>query len=217
MTNKNVTITNDLNLNMSHSLRRPKTQVVPYPGWPTSAQANTDSALYIETPWIHTDSNQEWTTRIGDELSVSYDLKTARGFQVFKWYFRLKNNINLRLNTGLTFEQVRLRERPVVLEYKPLENNEFQDGELKQIACDENGNCHVVYKPLFLEETPDMDRIASQAWDYYIKPSAAYTFNKMASGSALVEYRYHRNKMSDGTANNIHTLRFEIALMLRFD
>jgi cell surface protein SprA len=219
LTKKNVHIDNDINLNLSHSLRRPKIQVVPYPGWPdTTTHSTLDSSLFIDVPWMHTDSNQSWGTKIGDELSIGYDLKTARGFQLFKWYFRLKNNINLKLNTGLTYETIRYRERAVVPDYSPIQNNASAGSVNGKIACDDKGeNCQLVYNPLFVEVSDETERTPTATWEYYIRPNAGYQFNKMATGSAFLEYRYNRSKTNDGETNSIHTLRFEIALMLQFD
>jgi hypothetical protein len=100
----------------------------------------------------------------------------------------------------------------------PAVSNESSGSVYDRIACDDNGNgCHLVYNPIFQEITEDTDRIPTETWEYYIKPNAGYQFNKMATGSAFVEYRYLRSKINDGSKNSIHTLRFEIALMLRFD
>lgn len=220
LTNGNIRIDNDINYSTDYSLRRPKVQVVPTPGWPdVNAAAEDTSMLYVETPWMHTDRNESWAYTLGDELSIGYDLKTKRGFQIFKWYWRLKNDINLKLNTGWSFEKTRYRETPVVTGFTPLNaepGSTSGEAYTLPIECSNGGNdCHVVvYSPAFAES---IARTPTRKWEYYIRPNAAYQFNKMASMSAFMEYRYIREKLSDGDVHNVQILQFEIALMLRFE
>ena len=59
--------------------------------------------------------------------------------------------------------------------------------------------------------------VPSRVHEWYLRPSAGYQFNKMASMSAYVEYRQIREKLDDETAHVDQILSFEIALLLRFN
>jgi cell surface protein SprA len=212
LTNKDIRIDNDVNFSYGYSLRRPKVQVVVEPNFPNITGPITDTTDYFyESPWIYTDSNQTWTYNWGDELSIGYDLKTTRGFQIFKWYWRLKNDINLKLNIGYSYEMTKNREVAVDPNYTP-----FGD---KMSAVSEEAYILVpgvpVYYPSFI--SPEPAQHPTNTWNAYIRPNAGYQINKMASMSSFIEYRYTREKFSEGGAHSVQVLQFEIALMLRFD
>ena len=77
-----------------------------------------------------------------------------------------------------------------------------------------DGTDYTVYFPK-LEKT---DRtVPSRIHEWFVRPSAGYQFNKMASMSAYVEYRQIHEKLDDETAHTEQILSFEIALLLRFN
>ncbi|HSQ42305.1 MAG TPA: cell surface protein SprA [Fibrobacteraceae bacterium] len=222
LTKKNVHIDNDITFSWEYDLGRPKVQVITEPGWPDESAAETDTGEYfLDVPWMHTDSNIVWTTKFGDDLSISYDLKTKHGFQFFKWYFRMKNAINLKLGVGFSYEKERERERDVVSGYEPLDGDaQYASGVAYTLpyGCDEDDDdCHIVYLPLFEDEDEAEDDTPTRTYEFHIRPSASYQFNKMASASAYVEYKLVREKDSEGDSYNDHILQFDIALLLKFN
>ena len=72
----------------------------------------------------------------------------------------------------------------------------------------------VAYKPK-LSKT---DRtVPSRTHEWFVRPSAGYQFNKIATMSSYIEYRQIHEKLDDETAHIRQILQFEIALMLRFN
>lgn len=216
-TPKGIRIENAFNLMWQYTLRRPKVQVITSPTWPDTGSTTDTSDYYFDTPWIHTDSNEVYTLRIGNDLSISYDLKTTRGFQFMKWYFRLKNDINLKLLAGFDFERIQYRDRPIVAGYQPLVANEYASdvAYILPSGCVESAsNCYYVYNPVWDEEIVETP---TRTWEFHVRPSLGYKFSKMASTSAWIEYRYIRELLSEGGSHNVQVLQFEIALLLRFD
>ena len=59
--------------------------------------------------------------------------------------------------------------------------------------------------------------VPSRTHEWFIRPSAGYQFNKIASMSSYIEYRQIHEKLDDETPHLRQILQFEIALMLRFD
>ena len=59
--------------------------------------------------------------------------------------------------------------------------------------------------------------VPSRTHEWFVRPSAGYQFNKIASMSSYIEYRQIHEKLDDETPHLRQILQFEIALMLRFD
>lgn len=210
-----IRLENDFHMSFENTLRRPKVQVVASQWWPdSSGAANDTSSAYTSVPWAHADSNIVWSSTVGDELSLAYDLKTKRGFQFFKWYFRLKNNINLKLTTGATYERAGFHDRAVLDDWSPLVDAGEGHRDFVYVLQDGKKDTIRVYNPAF--DTAS-SRIPTQRFHWYIRPSASYEFNKMASMSSFIEYRYTRDRRDDGESHNNHQMQIEIALMLKFD
>jgi cell surface protein SprA len=76
------------------------------------------------------------------------------------------------------------------------------------------GYNYVAYNP---ELTLTDRTVPSRTHEWFIRPSAAYMFNKIASMSSYIEYRQIHEKLDDETPHLRQILQFEIALMLRFD
>jgi cell surface protein SprA len=92
------------------------------------------------------------------------------------------------------------------------------DGIFKQWKFDDGlyGNVRdtVAYNPkLSLTDRT----VPSRTHEWFIRPSAGYQFNKIASMSSYIEYRQIHEKLDDETPHLRQILQFEIALMLRFD
>jgi len=212
LTNKDIRIDNDVNFSYGYSLRRPKVQVVTSPSFPSINSTLADTTEYFySTPWMYTDTNQAWTYTWGDELSIGYDLKTKRGFQMFKWYWRLKNDINLKLNLGYSYEMTKNRAVFSDPNYTPM------GSDMSAVAAEayQLVDGTPVYYPSFI--APEPAQRPTNTWTAYIRPNAGYQINKMASMASFIEYRYTRATLSEGGAHSVQILQFEISLMLKFD
>ena len=136
----------------------------------------TDTTSYfLETPWIPTALYNDFAINVGDDFTVTYPLKLNKGFQLWKWYFKLKNDIDLKLTAGYD------------------------------------------YKKTMPKLSMTYRSVPSRTHEWFIRPSASYQFNKMASLSSYIEYRRIHEKLDDETAHVRQILQFELALMLRFD
>ena len=146
---------------------------------------------------------------IGDDFSISYPLKLDKGFQLWKWFFKLKNDIDLKLTAGYDYKKTIRKEYEPVNGYEMTNKESGTDGIYKQWGVD-----FTAYKPK-LELS--YRTVPSRTHEWFIRPSASYTFNKMASLSSYIEYRQIYEKLDDETAHMRQILQFELALMLRFD
>ena len=90
------------------------------------------------------------------------------------------------------------------------------DGIFKQWSYDSGipENERTIYKPKL---SMTYRSVPSRTHEWFIRPSASYQFNKMASLSSYIEYRRIHEKLDDETAHVRQILQFELALMLRFD
>ncbi len=218
LTQNNMRIENSVRMKIESTNRRPKEEVVSSPCWPNDTDVNcTDTTRYfLETPWIHTWLYNDFAINIGDDFSISYPLKLDKGFQLWKWYFKLKNNIDLKLTAGYDYKKT------IRKEYKPVDGYDMRnpesgtDGIFVQWAYDSGipDKERTIYKPK-LELS--YRTVPSRTHEWFIRPSASYTFNKMASLSSYIEYRQIHEKLDDETAHIRQILQFELALMLRFD
>ena len=89
------------------------------------------------------------------------------------------------------------------------------DGVFKKFdVVDDNGYNYVAYNPeLSLTERT----VPSRTHEWFIRPSAGYQFNRIASMSSYIEYRQIHEKLDDETPHLRQILQFEIALMPRIN
>lgn len=212
LTQQNIRIEDNTFLRLEFTDRRPKMEVISQTNWPNAVVDETDTTKYFYTPWIHTALYKDYGYNVGNDLTISYPLKTKRGFQFWKWYFKLKNDIDLRLTAGYEYKKTIRDTYEPEPGYDPWDKESGTDGVYKKWTIE--GNDYTVYFPK-LEKT---DRtVPSRVHEWFVRPSAGYQFNKMASVSAYVEYRQIHEKLDDETAHTEQILSFEIALMLRFN
>ena len=107
LTQNNLRIENSVRMKIESTDRRPKEEVVSSPCWPKSTDINcVDTTRYfLETPWIPIALYNDFAINIGDDFSISYPLKLDKGFQLWKWFFKLKNDIDLKLTAGYDFKK----------------------------------------------------------------------------------------------------------------
>jgi len=211
LTQQNIRIEDNTFLKLEFTDRRPKQEVISQTNWPNPVEDLTDTTEYFYTPWIHTALYKDYGYNVGNDLTISYPLKTKRGFQFWKWYFKLKNDIDLRFTAGYEYTKTIRETYSPASDYNPRDSI-GSDGVYKHWKID--GTDYTVYYPKLTKT----DRtVPSRVHEWYIRPSAGYQFNKMASMSAYIEYRQIREKLDDETAHTEQILSFEIALMLRFN
>lgn len=212
LTQNNIRIEDNTFLKLEFTDRRPKEEVISQTNWPSSTEDLNDTTKYFYTPWMHTSLYKDYGYNVGNDLTISYPLKTKRGFQFWKWYFKLKNDIDLRLTAGYEYTKTIRETYDPGADYNMTEKESGTDGIYKKWTID--GTDYVFYYP----ELHKTDRtVPSRVHEWYVRPSAGYQFNKMASMSAYVEYRQIHEKLDDETAHTEQILSFEIALLLRFN
>jgi cell surface protein SprA len=224
LTQKNMKIENAVRLKMETTDRRPKQEVIGIPSWPDSLGSVADTTDYFwETPWIHTSLYNDFAINIGDDFTISYPLKLKKGFQLWKWYFKLENNVDLKLTAGYDYNKT------IRKEYNPVQGSKYNmwnkesgtDGVYKEWNFDSEDLSAYNMKSNPVAYNPELkltDRtVPSRTHEWYIRPSASYQFNKMASMSSYIEYRQIHEKLDDETPHLRQILQFEIALMLKFN
>ena len=213
LTQKNIRIENAVRLRIQDVDRRPKEEVIGITSWPDSTADGVDTSKYFwETPWIHTSLYNDFDINVGDDFSISYPLKTKRGFQLWKWYFKLENDIDLKFTAGYDYKKSIRKQYDPDPDYDMWNKESGTDGVFREWKFGDWNP--VVYKPK-LSKT---DRtVPSRTHEWFIRPSAGYQFNKIASMSSYIEYRQIHEKLDDETAHMRQILQFEIALMLRFN
>ena len=224
LTQKNLKIENSVRFKMETTDRRPKQEVIGLPCWPDSLGNPADTTEYfLETPWIHTSLYNDFSINIGDDFTISYPLKLKKGFQLWKWYFKLENNVDLKLTAGYDYNQT------IRKEYQPVKGNHYNmwnkesgtDGVYKEwkFDADDLSRYNMSKNPVaYNPELKLTDRtVPSRTHEWFIRPSAGYQFNKMASMSAYIEYRQIHEKLDDETPHLRQILQFELALMLKFN
>lgn len=209
----NIRIDNSVRLKLEYSDRRPKEEVISQTNFPSDEVNLSDtSSYYLNTPWMHTSLYKDYGYNVANDLTITYPFKTKRGFQLWKWYIKLKNDIDFKLTAGYEYKKT-IREL-----YDPdpnfnMTNKESgTDGVYKQWTIDDR--VYTYYKPA-LSLTDRTVPLRTHEW--FIRPSAGYQFNKMASASAYIEYRQIHEKLDDETPHLKQILMFEIALLLKFN
>ncbi len=220
LTQNNMRIENSVRMKIENVDRRPKQEVISNPCWtpgdPNREDCGDTTRYFLETPWIPTSLYNDFAINIGDDFSISYPLKLNKGFQLWKWYFKFNNDIDLKLTAGYDFKKTIRKEYSPVDGYKMTASESGTDGVFKKWSYDSGVKCDdcVIYKPKL---QLDSRTVPSRTHEWFIRPSASYQFNKMASLSSYIEYRQIYEKLDDETAHMRQILQFELALMLRFD
>jgi cell surface protein SprA len=175
---------------------------------------------YIKIPWLHMERVIERGYAFGDELSISKAIKTQRGIQIWRWYLKLDNDIDVRLTSGYSYRKI-IREDYIPVDgYDPspvpVNNPEPESGTagIHKIFETPDGETWKAYTP----ELRKFERtVPTRSHEWYIRPSAGYQFSKLASASAYIEYRRLMEQLNDGNTHTRQTLSFELAVMLRFN
>jgi cell surface protein SprA len=210
LTANNIRIDNSVRLKIEEGIRRPKEALDSTQGW---ADSLSTQIYLLRAPYIYTWLYKERGYAVGDEFSLSYPLKAKRGFQLWRWYIKLENDIDLRLTAGYNYKKVIQESYSPVAGYNMLVNDSTTSG--KHATYTTPGGTVLTAYNAKLER---VDRqIPTRAHEWYVRPSAAYTFSKMVSASAYIEYRHLTELLSSGTKHTLQSLSFEIALMLRFN
>jgi len=204
LTQGNVRVENSVRLKTEERLRRAKEQLPETDGWPEE--------YYIRVPWLHTSLVVDRGYAAGDELLIAYALKTQRGFQFWRWYVKLDNDIDLKLTSGYNYRKI------IQENYEPV------DGFYPYSEEGASGVYMMIEKPdgtTQISYTPELEKVSrdvlTRSHEWYIRPSAGYTFNKFANANAYIEYRRLIELLNDGTTHTRQSLSFEIAVMLRFN
>lgn len=226
LTPKGVRIDNSMNFRREYVVRRPKVQVirdVHWPGLGNLTEADTVSQWFSE-PWIHTAIYEDWSYTFGNEFGLGYDIKAKRGFQFWKWYVRLENDINVRLASGYDYRLTIREFRGIYPGYDPLVSNAAAGEPSHGIQANSAGgrcpvnspdpNCWTVYSALLVERER---YVPIRQYSFFVRPEASYQFNRMAQANAFIEYRRIVQELDEGRKHTRQILRFEIALMLRFN
>lgn len=216
LTQNNLRIENSVRMKIESTDRRPKQEVISNPCFPRDEdeECRDTSSYFLNTPWMPTSLYNDFGINVGDDFTISYPLKLNKGFQLWKWYFKLKNDIDLKLTAGYDYKKT------IRKEYEPVEgydmNNEESgtDGLFVQWNYDSGVKSFKAYKPKL---KLNYRTVPSRTHEWFIRPSASYQFSKMASLSSYIEYRQIHEKLDDETAHIRQILQFELALMLRFD
>ena len=212
LTQQNIRIEDNTFLKLEFTERRPKEEVIAQTNWPKAKEDVSDTTKYYYTPWIPTALYKDFGYNIGNDLTITYPLKTKRGFQFWKWYFKLKNDIDLRFTAGYEYTKTVRESYEPDPGYDMWDKESGTDGVYKKWKIE--GKEYTAYFPKL---TKTEHKIPSRIHEWYVRPSAGYQFNKMASMSAYVEYRQIHEKLDDETAHTEQILSFEIALLLRFN
>lgn len=210
----NMRIDNAVRLKYDHTDRRPKEEVISQTNFPAEVEDISDTSKYFwETPWIHTSLYKDYAFNIGDDFTIIYPIKTKRGFQLWRWYIKLDNDIDVKFTAGYDFTKTIRRYYDPVEGYDMWVEDSGTDGVFRRFKM-EDGSVATAYNPK-LELTERT--VPSRTHEWFLRPSAAYQFNKIVSTSAYIEYRQIHEKLDDETAHIRRILQFELAMMLRFN
>ena len=214
----NMRIENSVRLKIDDTDRRPKEEVISVTSWPDTLGDGRDTSDYFwEIPWIHTSLYNDFMFNIGDDFTITYPLKLDKAVKFFKWFFKFKNSIDLKFTAGYDYKKTIRKEYKPVEGYDKWNKDSGTDGIFKQWSFDDGLYSDMpdrVYNP----ELELVDRtIPSRTHEWFVRPSAGYQFNKIASMSSYIEYRQIHEKLDDETPHLRQILQFEIALMLRFN
>jgi len=204
LTQGNIRIDNSVRFKTEERVRRAKMELPGTEDW--------EEDEYIRVPWLYTDMTVDKGYAFGDELAISYALKTKRGFQLWRWYIKLDNDIDLKFTSGYSYRKLIQESYVTPPGFNPYDPT-FSDGDVHYVLVTDEGE-YPSYNPK-LEKLPRS--IPTRSHEWYLRPSAGYNFNKVASASAYIEYRQLIEQLNDGYTHTRQSIAFEIAVMLRFD
>jgi len=204
LTQSNIRVENSVRLKTEERLRRAKEQLPETDGWPEE--------YYIKVPWLHTSLVVDRGYAAGDELVIAYALKTQRGFQFWRWYVKLDNDIDLKLTSGYSYRKIIQENYEPVEGFYPYSDNGSSG--IYMMIEKPDGTIQPSYTPELEKKSRD---VLTRSHEWYIRPSAGYSFNRFANANAYIEYRRLIELLSDGTTHTRQSLSFEIAVMLRFN
>jgi len=209
LTQGNIRIDNSVRFKTEEQVRRAKMEL---PG--TEDWKEKDEDYYLKIPWLYIDKTVDRGYAAGDELSIAYALKAKRGFQLWRWYIKLDNDIDLKLSSGYSYRKLIKEDYVPYAGFDPyLPASGTASGVHAEVQMPSGGG-RTSY-------TPELERVGynvtNRSHEWYLRPSAGYTFNKLASASAYIEYRRLREQLQGGEAHTRQTLSFEMAVMLRFN
>lgn len=224
MLQNSMRIENSVRLKIEDTDRRPKEEVISCTSWtpddPTCMNGDLqDTTDYFwETPWIHTSLYNDFSINIGDDFTVTYPLKLDKAVKIWKWFYKFKNAIDLKLTAGYDFKKTIRKEYDPVSGYDKETESEATDGVFRRWSYKSPVNGDDMQKSFYKPKLEMTDRtVPSRTHEWFIRPAASYTFNKIASLSSYIEYRQIHEKLDDETAHLRQILQFELALMLRFN
>ncbi|WP_234979990.1 cell surface protein SprA [Fibrobacter sp. UWEL] len=215
----NMRIENSVRMKIESTDRRPKEEVIGVTSWPDSSRAGKDTTDYFwETPWIPTSLYNDFAFNIGDDITITYPLKIDKVVKLWRWFYKFKNSIDLKFTAGYDYKKTIRKQYDPDEGYDKWNKKRGTDGVFKQwtYVSPTTGKKEeaTVYSPeLHLTERT----VPSRTHEWFLRPSASYQFNKMASMSSFIEYRQIHEKLDDETPHLRQILQFEIALMLRFN
>ena len=214
----NMRIENSVRMKIETRDRRPKEEIIGITSWPDSTRDGKDTTDYFwETPWIHTSLYNDFGFNIGNDLTITYPLKLDKVIKLWRWFYKFKNSIDLKLTVGYDYKKTIRKEYDPDEGYDMRNKDSGTDGIFKQwsyVSPTGEKERETIYKP----ELHLTDRtVPSRTHEWFLRPSASYQFNKMASLSSFIEYRQIHEKLDDETPHLRQILQFEIALMLRFN
>ena len=210
----NMRIENSVRMKIEDTDRRPKEEVIGITSWPDSTGNSRDTTDYFwETPWIHTSLYNDFMFNIGDDFTITYPLKIDKAVKFFKWFFKFKNSIDLKFTAGYDYKKTIRKQYDPDEGYDKWNKESGTDGIFRQWNFDD-GLQYTAYNPKL---TLTDRTVPSRTHEWFVRPSAGYQFNKIATMSSYIEYRQIHEKLDDETPHLRQILQVEIALMLRFD
>ncbi|MDR0517323.1 MAG: cell surface protein SprA [Fibromonadaceae bacterium] len=213
LTQGNIRIDNSVRFKTEERVRRAKMELPETEEWLEKYEE-----YYIKAPWLRTDMAIDKGYAAGDELSISYSLKTKKGFQLWRWYVKLDNDIDLKLASGYSYRKIIQENYEPAPNFDPYKPSTVGIHHVLSYPEDvpnyPDGGERIIYMPEL--EKKDTE-IPTRSYEWYIRPSVGYSFSKMASASAYIEYRWLNEKLSYGGSHTRQSLSFEIAAMLRFN
>jgi len=208
LTQGNIRIDNSVRFKMEEQVRQAKIELPGTEGW-----RENDEDYYVTIPWLRVDKTVDRGYAAGDELSIAYALRAKRGFQLWRWYIKLDNDIDVKLASGYSYRKHIKEDYAPVEGFNPYSPGSGTTGEHVMVRTTEGEE--------MMSYTPELEKIKrtvpARSHEWYIRPSAGYTFSKLASASTYIEYRRLREQLNDGYTHTRQTLSFEIAVMLRFN
>jgi hypothetical protein len=199
-------IENSIRFKMEERDRRAKEELPGTEDWPEE--------YYIKVPFLRTELAVDKGYAFGDEFLIGKAIKTKNGFQFWRWYIKLDNDIDVKLTSGYSYRKIIQENYAPFPGFEPRDKDSGVSGVHLETTSPYNSDPIIWY-------TPELQKIArkipTRSHEWYLRPSASYNFSKLASASAYIEYRRLIEQLNDGYTHTRQTLSFELAVMLRFN